>query len=84
MPTRRRRARQRPLATDVGGTGIECALVEGDGEMVGEGVEMVITLETGLGRRCVGGGNAELLKGEMPPRVKRIDRAAGILGGHRP
>jgi polyphosphate glucokinase len=31
----------------------------------------------------VGGGNAERLKGELPPRVKRIDSAAGILGGHR-
>ena len=230
MPTRHRRARQRTLAIDVGGTGIKCALLDGDGEMVsekllaatpdrftpgelldmiermarqlpqydrvavgipgivhrdvvyslpasgsrafkryelgarlsdvlgkrvrvtndaamhglaaidGDGVEMVITLGTGLGtalfidgvlsahyqtlpdqdepfsaygdaarkkigrkqweervrelfeqlrgitnydRLYVGGGNAERLKGELPPRVKRIDSAAGVLGGHR-
>ena len=38
---------------------------------------------TNYDRLYVGGGNAERLKGEMPPRVKRIDSAAGILGGHR-
>jgi polyphosphate glucokinase len=230
MPAKRRRARQSTLAIDVGGSGIKCALLDADGEMVserlreetpdrftpgelvdtierlarqlphygrvaigipgivhrdvvyslpasgsrafkgyelgsrlsallgkrvrvtndaamhglaaidGEGVEMVITLGTGLGtalfidgvlsahyqtlpdqdepfsaygdvarkkigrkrweervhrlfdqlrgitnydRLYVGGGNAERLEGEMPPRVKRIDSAAGILGGHR-
>jgi polyphosphate glucokinase len=38
---------------------------------------------TNYDRLYVGGGNAERLKGEMPARVKRIDSAAGILGGHR-
>jgi polyphosphate glucokinase len=38
---------------------------------------------TNYDRLYVGGGNAERLKGEMPDRVKRIDSAAGILGGHR-
>lgn len=38
---------------------------------------------TNYDRLYVGGGNAERLKGEMPGRVKRIDSAAGILGGHR-
>jgi len=230
MPTRRRRARQRTLAIDVGGSGVKAALLDGDGDMVseklreetpdhftpgellemvermarqlsqfdrvavgipgivhrdvvyslpasrsrafkgyelgarlaellgkrvrvtndatmhglaaidGDGIEMVITLGTGLGtalfingvlsahyqtlpdqdepfsaygdaarkkigrkrweervqalfdqlrgitnydRLYVGGGNAERLKGELPTRVKRIDSAAGILGGHR-
>ncbi|HKH90564.1 MAG TPA: ROK family protein [Gemmatimonadaceae bacterium] len=230
MSTKRRRARQRTLAIDVGGSGVKAALLDGDGDMVseklreetpdhftpgellemiermarqlpqydrvavgipgivhrdvvyslpasgsrafkgyelgarltellgkrvrvtndaamhglaaidGDGVEMVITLGTGLGtalfidgvlsahyqtlpdqdepfsaygdaarkkigrkrweervhalfdqlrgitnydRLYVGGGNAERLKDELPPRVKRIDSAAGILGGHR-
>jgi polyphosphate glucokinase len=38
---------------------------------------------TNYDRLYVGGGNAERLKREMPARVKRIDSAAGILGGHR-
>jgi polyphosphate glucokinase len=38
---------------------------------------------TNYDRLYVGGGNAELLRGEMPSRVKRIDSAAGILGGFR-
>jgi len=230
MPVKRRRARQRTLAIDVGGSGVKCALLDGGGDMVseklrkdtphhftpgellemighmarqlphydrvavgvpgivhrdvvyslpasgsrafkgyelgarlterlgkrvrvtndatmhglaaikGDGIEMVITLGTGLGtalfidgvlsahyqtlpdqdepfsaygdsarkkigrkkweqrvrelidqlrritnydRLYVGGGNAARLEGEMPPRVKRIDSAAGILGGHR-
>jgi len=230
MPTKRRRARQRTLAIDVGGSGVKCALLDARGRMAseklredtperftpaqllaliermaaqmphydrvavgipgivhrdvvyslpasrsrafkrfelgarlsdllgarvrvtndaamhglaairGEGVEMMITLGTGLGpalfidgvlsahyqtlpdqdepfspygdaalakiglrrwdkrvrdlfdqlrnitnydRLYVGGGNAEFLRGEMPSRVKRIDSAAGILGGYR-
>ena len=38
---------------------------------------------TNYDRLYVGGGNAERIEGEMPARVKRIDSAAGILGGHR-
>ena len=38
---------------------------------------------TNFDRLYVGGGNAEFLRGEMPSRVKRIDSAAGILGGYR-
>ena len=38
---------------------------------------------TNYDRLYVGGGNAEYLRGEMPSRVKRIDSAAGILGGYR-
>ena len=38
---------------------------------------------TNYDRLYVGGGNAELLRGEMPSRVTRIDSAAGILGGYR-
>lgn len=38
---------------------------------------------TNYDRLYVGGGNAERLRGEMPSRVKRIDSAAGILGGFR-
>jgi polyphosphate glucokinase len=38
---------------------------------------------TNYDRLYVGGGNAEFLRGEMPSRVKRIDSAAGILGGYR-
>jgi polyphosphate glucokinase len=38
---------------------------------------------TNYDRLYVGGGNAELLRGEMPPRVTVIDSAAGILGGYR-
>jgi len=230
MPTKRRRARQRTLAIDVGGSGVKCALLDARGEMAserlredtperftpaqlvaliarmakqmprfdrvavgipgivhrdvvyalpasksrafkrfelgarlsallgkrvrvtndaamhglaairGNGVEMVITLGTGLGtalfidrvlsahyqtlpeqdepfsrygdaarrqigrkrwekrvrglfdqlrgitnydRLYVGGGNAERIRGEMPPNVTRIDSAAGIRGGHR-
>jgi polyphosphate glucokinase len=38
---------------------------------------------TNYDRLYVGGGNAELLRGEMPSRVTVIDSAAGILGGYR-
>ena len=38
---------------------------------------------TNYDRLYVGGGNAELLRGKMPPRVIVIDSAAGILGGYR-
>jgi polyphosphate glucokinase len=38
---------------------------------------------TNYDRLYVGGGNAERLEKEMPPRVTRIDSAAGIRGGHR-
>jgi polyphosphate glucokinase len=38
---------------------------------------------TNYDRLYVGGGNAELLRGEMPSRVTVIDSTAGILGGHR-
>ena len=38
---------------------------------------------TSYDRLYVGGGNAERLRGPLPSRVKRIDSAAGILGGHR-
>ncbi|MFL5617637.1 MAG: ROK family protein, partial [Gemmatimonadaceae bacterium] len=38
---------------------------------------------TNYDRLYVGGGNAERLKGDMPPRVTRIDSAAGIRGGYR-
>ena len=38
---------------------------------------------TNYDRLYVGGGNAELLRGEMPSRVTVIDSASGILGGFR-
>ena len=38
---------------------------------------------TNYDRLYVGGGNAELLRGEMPSRVTIIDSASGILGGYR-
>lgn len=36
MPTKRRRARQRTLAIDVGGSGVKCALLDARGEMASE------------------------------------------------
>src|SRR5213078_513064 len=33
MPTKRRRARQRTLAIDVGGSGVKCALLDARGRM---------------------------------------------------
>ena len=38
---------------------------------------------TNYDRLYVGGGNAELLRGEMPSRVTVIHSTAGILGGYR-
>ena len=38
---------------------------------------------TNYDRLYVGGGNAELLRGEMPSRVTVIDSASGILGCYR-
>lgn len=74
MPAPRRRARHSTLAIDVGGSGIKCALLDGDGDMVSE------RLREETPDRFTPGELVELIE-RMARQLPHYDRVAvGIPG----
>jgi polyphosphate glucokinase len=74
MPTKRRRARQRTLAIDVGGSGVKCALLDARGRMASE------KLREETPERFTPAQLLALIE-RMAARMQRYDRVAvGIPG----